>query len=43
MKEKNPMLKKVLFAAILALSLYASAGTQASQPPPTCLPCPWAN
>ncbi len=37
------MLKKVIFAAILALSSVAAVGTQANQPPPQCLPCPWSK
>jgi hypothetical protein len=37
------MLKKALFAALLALSCVAAVGTQASQPPPECDPCPWVN
>jgi hypothetical protein len=37
------MLKKAVFAAILALSSVAAVGTQASQPPPECDPCPWVN
>jgi len=37
------MLKKTLFAAILALSIGASVGTQASVPPPECNPCPFVN
>jgi hypothetical protein len=36
------MLKKTLFAAILALPFAAAVGTQASVPPP-CDPCPWVN
>jgi hypothetical protein len=40
----KPMLKKVLLAALLALSFYIStAGTRAEQPPPKCDPCPWVN
>jgi hypothetical protein len=37
------MLKRALVAAILALSFLAAAGTQATQPPPQCSPCPWVN
>ena len=37
------MIKKALFAAILALSFVAAVGTQASIPPPTCNPCPYVN
>jgi hypothetical protein len=37
------MLKKALFAAILALSFVAAAGIQASVPPPECNPCPYVN
>jgi hypothetical protein len=37
------MLKRALVAAILALSFLAVAGTQATQPPPQCSPCPWVN
>jgi len=37
------MLKKVLLAAILALSFVAAVGTQATQPPPECRPCPWVR
>jgi len=37
------MLKKALFAAILALSFVAAVGTQASIPPPQCNPCPYVN
>jgi hypothetical protein len=37
------MLKKTLFAAILALSFIATVGTQANVPPPECNPCPFVN
>jgi len=37
------MLKKALFAALLALSCVAAASTQAGAPPPECSPCPFVN
>jgi hypothetical protein len=37
------MFKKALFAALLALSFFAAVGTQATQPPPGCNPCPWVR
>jgi hypothetical protein len=37
------MLKKAVFAALLALSFVAAVGTQASVPPPECNPCPFVN
>jgi len=37
------MLKKALFAAVLALSFVAAVGTQANVPLPECNPCPWVN
>jgi hypothetical protein len=37
------MFKKTLLAVVLALSFFAAIGADASQPPPTCDPCPWVN
>jgi hypothetical protein len=37
------MLKKTLFAALLALSFVAAVGSQASVPPPQCNPCSYVN
>jgi hypothetical protein len=39
------MLKKVLLAVVLTLSVFSAINVQASAPPPTCgdknNPCPW--
>jgi len=37
------MMKKVLLAAILALSFLSAVGLEGITPPPTCGPCPWVN
>jgi hypothetical protein len=36
------MLKKMLLAALLALSFFAAVGAP-QIPPPGCDPCPWVN
>jgi len=37
------MIKKVLLAAILALSFFSAVSMEGIIPPPTCNPCPWVN
>lgn len=37
------MIKKVLLAAVLALTFLSAIGIEAYAPPPTCNPCPWVN
>jgi len=37
------MLKKTVFAILLALSCFAAVGGAETLGPPTCIPCQWVN
>ncbi len=37
------MIKKVLFAVVLAISFFSAIGLEGAVPPPQCNPCPWVN